>query len=272
MPIYRKDAESVDRTAASLADLILGNQVNKEQSQLAAMLKGEAAAKNRQDAEDFAKAQGMKPGKFSMNVSDSGYSVNPEQDLLANQLLQNSKALRAANITGYDIADPLNVVPTVKDAEEVKKSTGALKAVQSKGTNLQEKLNDTNLLDRFGSVRIPFTDKQIGTSKGIGIDSDIADISMELKDLYNLGAITGPDQAIIEKALGSVSGIGAMIGGKERAISQLTEVLNRARAKVETGALSRGYKPKPNYLDAPQTKTPKMSFEEWKKAKAEGRL
>jgi hypothetical protein len=93
MPIYRKDSEALDRSASSLADLILGNQVKKEQDELGAMLKGEAAAKNRADADAFAKAQGLKPGKYSMNVSDSGYSVNPEPAKDPLELLLRAKQL-----------------------------------------------------------------------------------------------------------------------------------------------------------------------------------
>jgi hypothetical protein len=242
---------------ARLAQLIKGDE-----------LKQQSIDANVMRAQQQAAANGMERGKFSVNANEGGFSVNPESDPFAKQLAQ---GLRQANITGYDIADPSRVLPTTKDAEEVKKSTGNLKALQNTGIATQQSLNDAGPLDRFGAVKIPFTEKQIGTSKGIALESNLTDMKLQLKELANLGALSGPDMSLIESAMGNVTGLGSLIGGKERGMQQLNEILNRAKSRVKDQATSRGYRPQQGYLESPQQAPSPAAvdpgFAEWKRSK-----
>jgi len=212
---------------------------------------------------------GVDPSRSSQTFNETGASFNPETDPMGKAV---KKALLASNIAGYNVADPDNVVPTPKDAEEVKKATGSFKALQSTADEVMGNFEGASRLDRFGSVRIPFTSKHIGTEKGMSLDSGLTDMVIQLKELANLGAITGPDLLLMESAMGNVTGIGSMIGGKPRALAQLTDVLKRARAKVQTNATSRGYAPQEGYLNSP-TARPELppgalTLEQWRAQRA----
>lgn len=267
MKMQRADADS------RLSQLITGKDMDADNMILGKEF-DEASGQRNIDAnvqrvrQEMARS-GVDPSKSSMSFNESGASYNPDVDPMGKAV---KKAMMGANITGYNVADPDRVIPTVKDAEEVKKATGSLKALQGTGTEVQGRFKDAGPLDRFGSVRIPFTNKQLGTEKGIALDSGITDMVLQLKELANLGAITGPDMALMESAMGNITGVGALIGNKDRAIQQLNDVMKRARSKVETNATSRGYAPQQGYLDAPSVpgapKAGAPSFEEWKRMKA----
>jgi hypothetical protein len=94
MAIYSSDTKGLDENAIALAKLILGDKQ-----------KADATARNQAAAEDLARRQGLKPGKYSISASDSGMSINPE-DPLKNFLLPLTPAQEAAEKTaGKQIAD-----------------------------------------------------------------------------------------------------------------------------------------------------------------------
>lgn len=209
---------------------------------------------------------GIDPTRASMNFNESGGGYNPDPDSMGKAV---KKALMESNITGFNVADPSRVIPSTRDAEEIKLAAGGLKTLQGSGASLQEKLKSASGLDRFGSVRIPFTDKQIGTDAGVGIESDLTAMKLQQKELDKLGALSGPDMRMIDEAFGSITGIGAMFGDKEAAARKVQAVLDRAKQRVEANATARGYTPQSGYLDpaGASTKQP-PSFEEWKRMKA----
>ncbi len=249
-------AEAQAQRDHALKQLLTGKQADFDFGQ-------KSVDANRVRVAEEMRRNGIDPTKSSMSFNESGGSYNPDTDPMGKAV---KKALIGANITGYNVADPDRVIPSVKDAEEVKKATASLKALQATGGEVQDKMNAAGPLDRFGSITIPFTNKKIGTEKGIDLDSGVTDMVLQAKELANLGAITGPDMELMNSAMGNITGIGSLIGGKDRAIKQLSEVLSRARSKVETNATSRGYAPQQGYLDAPKRAAP--SFEEWKRMKA----
>jgi hypothetical protein len=228
-----------DETYAKLT-AALADQEEKKRSEQQALLKDLIA---------------MKGGEYRFAVGEK--QANPFM----------AKAQQQANITGYEITDPQNVMPTSKDAEEIKKATASLKGLQSTGVKIQDDIGGSSPLDRFGAVTIPFTDKKIGTEKGIALDSDLTDMVLQAKELANLGAITGPDMKLMESAMGNVTGLGSLVGGKERAKKQIGEIIDRAKTKMGLSATTRGYTPHQGYLDPPKSTAKKaLSYEEWVKA------
>lgn len=256
---YEKSKERQQTTSenqlsrdAALKQLITGKTMDAD-SMLAGKTFDEEAGQrnisaNTERVREEMRRSGIDPSKSSMTFNESGGSFNPDVDPMGKSI---KKALMGANITGYNVADPDRVIPTVKDAEEVKKATGSLKALQGTGAGIVKSLEGTNMMDRFGSVNIPFTNKKIGTQKGIDLDANVTDMVIQLKELANLGAITGPDMQLMESAMGGVTGIGSLLGDKTTSAKALSGVLDRARAKVESNATSRGYAPQQGYLDGP---------------------
>lgn len=87
----QKDSKSLDAAAMAeseklgkLRELILGAEQKKAEMQQGAELKAQAVQSNRNAAEDFASKSGLKPGKYSVTASESGYGVNPESELATN--------------------------------------------------------------------------------------------------------------------------------------------------------------------------------------------
>lgn len=273
--VYNNDARlraQKNAQDAALSQLITGknmdatNQIAGKEFDEAAGQRNITANTARVRAEML--RNGVDPSKASMNFNESGGSFNPDPDTFGKGI---KKAMLDANITGYNVANP-SVIPSSKDAEEVKNATGGLKTLQGTGASLQEKLKNAQGLDRFGSMRIPFTDKQIGTDAGVGIESDLTAMKLQQKELDKLGALSGPDMRLIDDAFGSVTGIGALFGDKGSAAKKIQAVLDRAKQRVSANATSRGYAPQPGYLDEPAGASPQgapkaMSFEEWKAAK-----
>jgi len=252
-PYERAEKQRQQRVAGEQA---MQQQIVGDDSRLRQLITGknmdEASGQRNIDANvrrmrEEMRRSGVDPSKSSQTFNETGASFNPETDAMGKAV---KKALLASNITGYNVADPDNVVPSPKDAEEVKKATGSFKALKSTADEVREKFKTASRWDRFGSVKIPFTSLHLGTDKGMSLDSGLTDMVIQLKELANLGAITGPDLLLMESAMGNVTGIGSLVGGSERALRQLTDVINRARAKVRTNATSRGYAPQEGYLDS----------------------
>lgn len=78
MPLKMKDLSALQ---AGVNQLTQGAQAT-EQDKLRAYLKGEAIQKSMQLANQQAQMQGLKPDKYSVQASESGFGVNPENENL----------------------------------------------------------------------------------------------------------------------------------------------------------------------------------------------
>lgn len=105
MALYNKDRAQLSQSADALTKLILGEK-NRQREQASsqahdltkldkgAQLEQDAVSANEQRAREFAEAQGLPAGKYSINASQGGYAVNPEpakdplEMLLKQQLIQ----------------------------------------------------------------------------------------------------------------------------------------------------------------------------------------
>lgn len=242
---------------AKLAQLIKGDA-----------LKQEAIARHQKAADDAARAGGMKPGKYSQNVSEGGYAVNPENDPFASQL---AKGIRAANITGFDITDP-SVLPSSKDAEEVKQAAAAVKQGQQYIPEVAKAVQGSNAMDRFGSMNIgPL---RIGTEKGRDLEQRKSALLDYARSLSNTGVLQPGEIPMLEKRIGDMTGIGSMMRSPEDIKRQLAEFQEQLRQRADTHSRARGYTPRSGYLDSTVPRAPAApatgkvpTFEEWKAMK-----
>lgn len=76
MPVTKKDFASVQAGANQAAESL----DNERAAKLKAYLQSQAVGQNIQRANEQAKLQGLQPGKYSVNASDSGIAVNPESE------------------------------------------------------------------------------------------------------------------------------------------------------------------------------------------------
>lgn len=106
-------------------ELVRANEA-KKQEKLRALLGAQALEENISRASQFAQDQGMKPGKYSVQASEGGFAVNPENEqsllaLLGMKDREDDRIERAATVAGQriekaDIPGAAGQLKEVKDA------------------------------------------------------------------------------------------------------------------------------------------------------------
>lgn len=247
------DAEKKKQMQQAAADAEIAKLVKGQE------LKQAAIAENMAAADQFAKDKGLQPGRYSVNVNEGGYGVNPEDDfskMFLGAKIDEMKKVKEAQIPDFSLRDPSHSIPTAKDAEEVKASAARARKVNDLAQSLDSQYTDANALDRV-SFKIPFTDVQIGTEKAKQIDADTHALLTELGRLFDLGALAKDDLKIVKAAAGDLTGIGSLFRDKEAIKKSLQEVVNRTNRGVKEGAMSRGYVANPGFLQE-KTAPPKQ--------------
>lgn len=266
----QQDKTNKNSQDAALAQLIRGKEMD-ESGRVAgdsrqAQMRQEAIDANVLRARNEAQRAGMQHGKYSVNAGEGSFSVNPENDPFAKQLAQ---GLRTANITGYDIADPVNVIPSAKDAEAVKKSSAIVKQAQGELPATRTALKQSGALDRFGSMNVgPLS---VGSEAGRDLEQKKTSLLSYAQKLADTGVLQPGELPLLNKRVGELTGLGAMFRSPDDILKQLNSLETDLINKTKGDATARGYVPKAGYLDpssestAPPSGAP--SFEEWKAAK-----
>jgi len=251
-------------SANALADFLQRKQLHdsnqqfelqKEAAKRAAQQ--EATQRNLKTAQDLVDQYRRQGVKIGANIGDSG-SVSitqSEMDPIGKQI---GNAIRGAEITGYDIADPNRVIPTPKDAEQVKQATSGFKALAQGKDRLVGKIQDASTLDRLGTLSVPFVGT-LGTQRGKEIDSEIGDMLMQAKNLEQLGALQAGEIKLMERIQGSATGLGSLFQNKGEVIKRLNEIVERGKSRVNETATARGYRAQPGYLDTAPAQTAKIN-------------
>ncbi len=239
-PYRRRQQFDIQRAEADarLAQLIKGQELEQE-----------ALDQNFIKANEDAQKAGLKPGKYSVRAGVNFREFNPENDSFASQL---GRELRGANITGFDITDPQSVIPSRKDAEEVKQVSQVVKQAQGELPGVRQSLQGSGKLDRFGAMSLgPLT---IGTEKGRDLEQRKAALLSYAQRLANTGVMQPGELPTLTKRVGEVTGIASMFRDPEDIARQLDALEADLINKAKSTAISRGYTPKKGYLDSsPQT-------------------
>ena len=155
-----------------------------------------------------------------------------DQKLAEDAALDTAKRSRESKIADFEFADP-SIIPSAKDAEEIKFLNTANKTFQDAGKRASEKVATLGLKDYTGL-----------TNNWKSLEQDISEMQVQSKELAKLGALTGPDLDLTNKALGSLNKSTLAILGPEKAKKRIQEVLATANSKLANAAASRGYLPK----------------------------
>lgn len=145
---------------------------------------------------------------------------------------EKKKGLQEAAITDFEVADP-NVIPSSKDAEEVKKLNAANKTFVQIGERASAKLLE---LDPKKPVEFAKGYKQL--------IQDVTEMRLQAKELANLGVLNGPDLKLVDETLGSVGLTDLAVYGREEAANRIKNAIATANQKLSNVAAGRGYKPK----------------------------
>ena len=129
--------------------------------------------------------------------------------------------------------------PGVKLTDSQRTSLGKIKTAS---LNLNDELTRFDqLVKKHGSTIMP------GEARS-QVESVRTNIIMQLKNLYELGAITGPDLPLMEKMISDPSSWGGAYGTEERVTAQTKElrrILQRTVANTEAGMTGKAPEPPP---------------------------
>jgi hypothetical protein len=175
---------------------------------------------------------------------------NAEQRKIENEKKQ---GLQQAAIPDFEIANP-DIIPSSKDAEEVKKLNAANKTFVDVGQRAAEKLT---ALD---------PEKPVEFAKGYKqLMQDVTEMRLQAKELANLGVLNGPDLKLVDETLGSVGLTDMAIYGREEAAKRIQNAISTANQKLSNVAAARNYKPK-GQSQAPQKDPEDDAALNWAKA------
>lgn len=137
--------------------------------------------------------------------------------------------LKQLKVPGYDLSPDYE--PTVKEAQDLRKITSARETITRETMNLQKLVKDHG--------------------RNIAIDPELRSksnqilqkITLNQKELENLGALAGPDQEILQKLLPDpVSATGLWMGGDDVA-NQYNDFIQYVNNRANDAAGQRGYIP-----------------------------
>lgn len=229
---------------------VQGRQEGAKLEQLSeeARLKQEAIERNAERVRREMIRNRIDPSKSSMTFNESGGGYNPENDPMGRSL---GNAIRRANITGFKVTDPDNVIPTPKDAEEVKQAAAAVKQGQQYIPTVKEAVGKSSWADRFGSSNIgPI---RIGTEGGRDLEQRKTALLDYARSLSNTGVLQPGEIPMLEKRIGDITGVGSMFRSPEEINKQISEFETQLKTRADSHARARGYTPDQGYLDTPKS-------------------
>jgi hypothetical protein len=212
------------------------------------------ARQKRQDelatrAQEYTEQQRKQGVRSTISFSpEGGVSVtHSEQDPIGKQI---AKGLQDANITGYDVAEPSRVIPSTKDAEEIKKASALVKQSQNILPGAAEQLKDSSWYDRFGAMKVgPIT---IGTEKGRLLEQKATDLLSIGQKLLDTGVLQPGELPVLKSRIGELTGLAAMGRDPADITKQLAAIEKDLIDRTTASATARGYKPRAGYLDPSQ--------------------
>ena len=141
-------------------------------------------------------------------------------------------------IPGFEINEGYTL--NEKDRDLLKTQNAAAQNIQTVGKRLLDGIDKNGITSGFG-----FTDADKAASQ------NISEMQLQLKELFNLGAITGPDMDLVNANMGKLQGPIDMLNPfntREDAKNQIKNVINSAIQRVSGTAQARGA----TYLPAQQ--------------------
>jgi hypothetical protein len=141
--------------------------------------------------------------------------------------------MKSAQIADFDIADQ-NIIPTSKDAEEVKKMNASNKSFQQIGIDTSALLGKAD----------PTNPKYYISNDWKLLNQNLTKMKLQAKNLENLGVLNGPDLSLVNETLGDLKPSTLAILGPKAANERLQAALKTANSVMENAAAARNYRPK----------------------------
>lgn len=170
---------------------------------------------------------------YKKAVAIAGVQSSAKMDSEAmKQDMQLNKKVREASIPDFVVADP-RIIPSAKDAEEVKKQNQAYKNFSNLGNDALSIVRNLNGYDRTGL-----------TNNYASLQQKITEMRLQAKEMANLGVLNGPDLGLVDQTLGGLDLVTLNRLGPEAAAKRIEEAISTAESKLNNAASARGYKSK----------------------------
>jgi hypothetical protein len=166
----------------------------------------------------------------------------------------------AAPIPDFEVAEGQKLAP--KDREILMSQNTAVKNISMVGDRLKQNLNKYGITSGTGA-----------TQGDRIISQDLTDLQLQMKELFNLGVLNGPDLDLLNKNLGALQGpIDMMnpLNTRESAMQQVQGVIDSAVSKLNNTAQARGARYTGGQQAQPQEAEAKMQRLQQLRAKKAG--
>ena len=229
----------------------LAGPTPQAQPQTRATMLGDVAAQTQERRAQTQKSQGLANTLRQHQVEQAALPVGESKAFQEKQIIAQTTANRQAQkaarkqerkikeqqrksqIPGFKQLDT-NIIATPQDKEVVKKLNTATLNIGDAGKKLLESVSKHGITSGTGVTK---GDRDVTQKK--------RDLQLQLKELFNLGVLNGPDLALLDDALGAIQGPIDMLNPyntKESAKSQIEHVLRSAQAKMDNAAQARGFR------------------------------
>lgn len=197
----------------------------------------EARAADRQQYYDMAttNARALNEGR-NIDREQRGTENNLNRQIRQDSLAQHKDEAKAKR---DESAGELNVPGYDRTGEVTQTKTEAEKARSAMGTA------DTVLrgIDTLKAQMKEHGNFEWGGKGGAAMDATATDLRLQLKELANLGVLSGPDYALMLKQIPDTTSLGQMFTRNDTTNSQLDSVTESIKRRVEASMKAKGYMP-----------------------------
>jgi hypothetical protein len=175
-------------------------QLGLERSRIAASQAAAAAEREQKLAERQAIISALQGGDLNGISQAAAITGNSALASYANGIRDQKAKVQAASIPGLEIRE--GYLPTPDDATKAKAAFASY----------QKLMGPTGLLSRYESA-VDKYGSELGGEGAVELDGLRTDIKLELKNIYELGALAGPDEKILDAQIYDPTSAGANVRG-----------------------------------------------------------
>lgn len=150
------------------------------------------------------------------------------QSKIDEQVQKKAEAAGELNVPGFNRTG--EVTQTKTEAEKARSAIGTADAVKKGIEALQAQMKENGNFEWGGAG-------------GAAMDATATDLRLQLKELANLGVLSGPDYALMLKQIPDTTSLGQLFTRQSTTDGQLNSVMDSLKRKVETSMAAKGYKP-----------------------------
>jgi hypothetical protein len=132
------------------------------------------------------------------------------------------------NVPGYELTGEVSPLPG--EAEKIRASTAAQASLLESAKRYKELMKET------GGFENPLT------ARGQELKSLATSMAMDLKNIYGLGVLAGPDMAILASQIPDPTSLRSLLTPNKAQAAGLEELTSGAKSRMTKGLAAKGYR------------------------------